>query len=93
MLDYLTTAINFGFWKAADGRRSRLADFLTAAAGWRQRRRLRAELYGLNDRMLEDIGISRWEIDRIVNSPNQDPLDRVRKSCGSAAHVFAIFGH
>ena len=78
MLDYLTTATNFGFRKAADRRHSSLGHFLNAVAGWRQRRRLRAELYALNDRMLKDIGISRWEIDYIVKS--SDPSDRVLKS-------------
>lgn len=79
MLDYLTTVTNFGFWKVADARHGSLGNFLTAVAGWRQRRRLRAELYALNDRMLKDIGISRWEIEWIVKSP--DPSDRVLKSC------------
>lgn len=81
MLDHLTTATNFGVWKTADGRRSSLDHFRTAVAGWRQRRRLRAELYALNDRMLKDIGISRWEIDWIVNSPHRDPSDRLVKCC------------
>ena len=76
MLNYLTTATNFDFWNAADGCRNSLGHFLTAVAGWRKRRRLRAELYALNDRMLKDIGISRWEIEWVVNSPVRDPLDR-----------------
>jgi uncharacterized protein YjiS (DUF1127 family) len=79
MLDYITTATSFPFWKAADGRRSSLGHFLTAVAAWRQRRRLRAELYALNDRVLKDICISRWEIDWIVKSA--DPPDRIVKSC------------
>ena len=78
MLDYLTTATNFCFWKEADRRRSSLGHLLNAVAGWRQQRRLRAELYALNDRMLKDIGISRWEIDYIVKA--SDPSDRVVKS-------------
>jgi uncharacterized protein YjiS (DUF1127 family) len=81
MHDYLTTATDFGFWKTADGLRSSFGHFVTAVAGWRQRRRLRAELYALNDRMLKDIGISRWEIEWIVNSPNGDHSDRVVKCC------------
>ena len=76
MLDYLKTATNFGFWDAADARRSALGLILTAVAGWRQRRCERAELYALNDRMLKDIGISRWEIEWIVKSTSRDPLHR-----------------
>jgi len=80
MLDYLTAANTYGV-AHADGRHRSLGRFLTAVAGWRQRRRLAAELYALNDRMLKDIGISRWEIERIVNSPNRDPSDLVVKCC------------
>jgi len=57
------------------------ARFLNAVEGWRVRRRLRAQLYALSDDMLKDIGISRWEIEWIVNSPNRDHSDRVLKSC------------
>jgi uncharacterized protein YjiS (DUF1127 family) len=81
MHDYLTTANTYGFWRAADAGRNSLRYFLAAVAGWRQRRRLAAELYALNDRMLKDIGISRWEIEWIVNSPNGDHSDRVVKCC------------
>lgn len=63
MLDYLTTANTYCF-RHADGRHSSLGRFLSAVAGWRQRHRLFAELSALNDRMLKDIGISRWEIGR-----------------------------
>jgi uncharacterized protein YjiS (DUF1127 family) len=75
MLEYSTAANTYGF-PHADGRHSSLGRFLSAVAGWRQRRRLRAELYALSDRMLKDIGISRWEIEWIVNTPNRGPLDR-----------------
>lgn len=77
MLDYLTAANTYGFAQA-DGRHSSLGRFLAAVAGWRQRRRQCAELYALNDRMLKDVGISRWEIEAIVNSPNRDVSGRVR---------------
>jgi uncharacterized protein YjiS (DUF1127 family) len=77
MLDYLTAANTYGF-SHADGRRSSLVRFLSAVVGWRQRRRLCAELHALNDRMLKDIGISRWEIEAIVNSPDRNPSGRVR---------------
>ena len=80
MLDYLTAANTYGFARA-DGRHGSLGRFIAAVAGWRQRRRLAGELYALNDRMLEDIGISRWEIELIVNSPNRDSSDRVVKCC------------
>ena len=55
-----------------------LRRLLEAFAGWRLRRRQRAELYALSDRMLKDIGVSRWEIDSIVNSPDRDAFGRVR---------------
>jgi len=57
------------------------ARFVKAVEGWRLRRRLRAQLYALSDDMLKDIGVSRWEIEWIVSSPSQDPLDRAVKSC------------
>ena len=80
MLEYLTAAKAYGL-AHADGRHSTLGRFLTAVAGWRQRRRLAAELYALNDHVLKDIGISRWEIEWVVNSSNGDSSDRVVK-CG-----------
>jgi len=77
MLHYLSAANTNGF-SHTGGRHSSLGRFLAAVAGWRQRRRLAAELYALNDRMLKDIGISRWEIEWIVNSPDRDSSGRVR---------------
>ena len=77
----MPTATKSGFCNAADDRRSSLGYFLAVVADWRQRRRLRAQPYALNDRMLKDIGISRREIDWIVNAPNRDATDRVVKSC------------
>ena len=50
---------------------------LEAVAAWRLRRRQRAQLHALDDRTLQDIGVSRWEIDSIVNSPNRDASGRV----------------
>ena len=35
---------------------------------WRKRERLRANLYGLNDRELQDIGIARGEVDYVVSN-------------------------
>ena len=52
--------------------------FLKAVAAWHLRRRQRAQLYALSDRTLKDIGVSRWEIEGIINSPNRDASGRVR---------------
>jgi uncharacterized protein YjiS (DUF1127 family) len=49
-----------------------------AFASWGRRRRQKAELHGLSDAALKDIGVSRWEIDGIINSPNRDASGRVR---------------
>jgi uncharacterized protein YjiS (DUF1127 family) len=40
---------------------------------WRKRDRLRTELYGLNDRELMDIGITRGEIDYFASNRGIDP--------------------
>ena len=40
---------------------------------WRKRDRLRTELYGLNDRELMDIGITRGEIDYVASNRGIDP--------------------
>jgi len=50
---------------------------LEAVAAWRLRRRQRTQLHALDDHTLKDIGVSRWEIDSIVNSPNRDASGRV----------------
>ncbi|MFO1111525.1 MAG: DUF1127 domain-containing protein [Bradyrhizobium sp.] len=54
-----------------------LGRFLEAVAAWRLRRRQCAQLHALDDHTLKDIGVSRWEIDSIVNSPNRDDSGRV----------------
>ena len=54
-----------------------LSRSLEAVAAWRLRRRQRAQLHALDDHTLKDIGVSRWEIDSIVNSPNRDATGRV----------------
>ena len=77
MLDNSTAANTYGF-SHTGGRHGTLGDFIIAVVGWRQRRRLCAELHALNDRTLKDIGISRWEIEAIVNSPDRDSSGRVR---------------
>jgi len=40
---------------------------------WRKRDRLRTELFGLNDRELMDIGITRGEIDYFASNRGIDP--------------------
>jgi uncharacterized protein YjiS (DUF1127 family) len=39
----------------------------------RKRDRLRADLWGLNDRELQDIGITRGEVDYVVSNRPTDP--------------------
>jgi uncharacterized protein YjiS (DUF1127 family) len=48
-----------------------MAPFAAAAAAWTERRRIDrgiAELSGLSDRMLKDIGVGRHDIERIVRN-------------------------
>jgi uncharacterized protein YjiS (DUF1127 family) len=40
---------------------------------WRNRERLRADLYALNERELRDIGITRGEIDHVASNRAVDP--------------------
>jgi uncharacterized protein YjiS (DUF1127 family) len=40
---------------------------------WRKRERLRADLCGLNDRELQDIGIARGEVDFVASNRSIDP--------------------
>jgi uncharacterized protein YjiS (DUF1127 family) len=40
---------------------------------WRKRERLRADLCGLNDRELQDIGIARGEVDYVASNRSIDP--------------------
>ena len=42
---------------------------------WRKRQRLRADLSCLNDFELQDIGISRGEIDYVASNRSFDPRD------------------
>ncbi|MBR0777504.1 DUF1127 domain-containing protein [Bradyrhizobium diazoefficiens] len=53
---------------------------LEVVAAWRLRGRQRAQLHALDDRTLKDIGVSRLEIDSIVNSPNRDASGRVNQA-------------
>jgi uncharacterized protein YjiS (DUF1127 family) len=40
---------------------------------WRKREKLRADLCGLNDRELQDIGITRGEVDYVASNRSIDP--------------------
>ncbi|OKO87737.1 hypothetical protein AC629_12665 [Bradyrhizobium sp. NAS80.1] len=40
---------------------------------WRKRERLRADLCALNDRELQDIGITRGEVDYVASNRSYDP--------------------
>jgi len=73
------TALGAAELKRATRSRQRVSNFLGSC--WevfqhvRNRDRLRTELYGLNDRELMDIGISRGEIDYFASNRNTDPRD------------------
>ncbi len=58
-------------------------DFVCLLILARALRKTRAELHDLDDRMLEDIGIQRSDIDRLLQTPKRwdeirSPLDRTR---------------
>ena len=63
--------------KQATRSTQRVSNFLgscwAAFHQWRKRDRLRTELYGLNDRELMDIGITRGEIDYFAWNRGIDP--------------------
>jgi uncharacterized protein YjiS (DUF1127 family) len=63
--------------KQATKSTQRVSNFLGSCWGafqqWRKRDRLRTELYGLNDRELMDIGITRGEIDYFASYRGIDP--------------------
>jgi uncharacterized protein YjiS (DUF1127 family) len=44
---------------------------------WRERRKLRANLYDLSDRELQDIGIARGEVDYVASNRSVDPRGAV----------------
>jgi uncharacterized protein YjiS (DUF1127 family) len=52
---------------------SPLETYWNAFHQWRKRDRLRTELYGLNDRELMEIGITRGEIDYFASNRGIDP--------------------
>ena len=63
--------------KQATRSTQRVSNFLgscwAAFHQWRKRDRLRTELYGLNDRELMDIGLTRGEIDYFASNQRIDP--------------------
>ena len=71
------TALGAAELKQATRSTQRVSNFLGSCWGafqqWRKRDRLRTELYGLNDRELMDIGITRGEIDYFASNGGIDP--------------------
>ena len=71
------TALGAAELKQATRSTPRVSNFLESCWGaflqWRKRDRLRTELYGLNDRELIDIGITRGEIDYFASKRGIDP--------------------
>jgi uncharacterized protein YjiS (DUF1127 family) len=77
VLAYPPTVKGFGISEGVGSSGTFPRLLLKAFAAWRLRRRQQAELYALSDRTLKDIGVSRWEIEWIVNSPDRDGSGRV----------------
>ena len=71
------TALGAAELKQATRSTQRVFNFLgscwVAFHQWRKRDRSRTELYGLNDRELMDIGITRGEIDYFASNGGIDP--------------------
>jgi uncharacterized protein YjiS (DUF1127 family) len=71
------TALGAAELKRATRSTQRVSNFLggcwAAFRQWRERDRLRNELYSLNDRELMDIGITRGEIDYFASNGGIDP--------------------
>ena len=71
------TALGAAELKQATKSTQRVSNFLGSCWGafqqWRKRDRLRTELYGLNDRELVDIGITRGEVDYVASNRSIDP--------------------
>ena len=71
------TALGAAEPKRATRSTQRVSNFLgscwVAFHRWRKRDRLRTELFGLSDRELMDIGITRGEIDYFASNGGIDP--------------------
>ena len=71
------TALGAAELKQATRSTQRVSNFLgscwRAFHQWCKRDRLRSELYGLNDRELMDIGITRGEVDYFASNRGIDP--------------------
>ncbi len=71
------TALGAAGLKQATRSTQRVSNFLGSCRAafhqWRKRDRLRTELYGLSDRELMDIGITRGEIDYFASNGGIDP--------------------
>ena len=71
------TSLGAAELKQATRSTQRVSNLLRSCWGafhqWRKRDRLRTELYGLNDRELMDIGITRGEIDYFASNRAIDP--------------------
>ena len=72
------TAKTYGIRAIAGQHGNTLHRLVDAFSTWRRHRRQSAELHALGDDVLKDIGVSRWEIDSIVNSPSRDASGRAR---------------
>jgi uncharacterized protein YjiS (DUF1127 family) len=78
MLAASATAKIWRFIEVSGARYTSSRGLVEAFVSWRRRRTQKDELHGLSDAALKDIGVSRWEIDGIVDSPNRDASGRVR---------------
>jgi uncharacterized protein YjiS (DUF1127 family) len=73
----MSTIYSAAEWSRRLASARRVVNFLEtywdAFQEWRQRERLRGDLFDLNDRELMDIGISRGEIDYVASNRRIDP--------------------
>ena len=73
----MSTALGAAEPKQATRSTQRVSNFLRSCwrtlHQWRKRDKLRTELYGLSDRELMDIGITRGEIDDFASNRGLDP--------------------
>ena len=75
----LTRALHGGMAETAGSPRTNLFDgYLTAFRKWRELKTAIAELRGMDDRQLRDMGIGRSEIESLVYFAGRDPT-RLRR--------------